>query len=417
MTLFIFNLTRTLNRRQKIGAVTVIAITVIFCLLRYFAYSNNYEVYPYIPTVVIKPRERSASNLKIPRVIHQTWKSLSVPEALRFWILRHANFRLYKILSNLFLNDSVANNTFRYFYKRKVVEKPMTDDLRYSNIPVKDFNIKLTKDYFSWLEKHPEWEYKFWTDEEMRLYVKINSPDLLKLYDSYPHQAYRNDAFRYILLYHDGGLYADLDMEAINNVDEVFLEKDCILSQEPEEHAHFLSDLHSPPLVSNALMGCRKKHPFFKSLLQKLSSAAGLLYWNDVLHATGPYVVTEVYRSYTAGSWFKEAPSDLFLADAVSFHPRMDESMVDKIRQVCIQSQGHEFPSRNFEERQARLCDKILKPRSRRNFSDKPKVYTDHHWTHTWAGRRNDPFGILDAKQKFDISKILILPKPKERIF
>lgn len=230
--------------------------------------------------------------------------------------------------------------------------------------------------YFSWLEKHPEWEYKFWTDEEMRLYVKLNSPDLLKLYDSYPHQAYRNDAFRYILLYHDGGLYVDLDMEAINNLNELFVNNECILSQEPEEHAHFLSDLHAPPLVSNALMGCRRKHPFFKLLLQRLSSSAGLLYWNDVLHATGPYIVTEIYRSYKTGGWFKDPPKDLVLADANTFHPRMDESMVDKIRQVCIQSQGHEFPSKDFENRQARLCTKLLKPRGERRFTGLTKVYT-----------------------------------------
>lgn len=93
MTLFIFNLARTLNRRQKIGAITALALTIIFFLLRYFAYSNNYEVYPYIPSIVIKPRQRAASNLKIPRVIHQTWKSVEVPEALHSWILRHAKFK------------------------------------------------------------------------------------------------------------------------------------------------------------------------------------------------------------------------------------------------------------------------------------------------------------------------------------
>ena len=44
---------------------------------------------------------------------------------------------------------------------------------------------------------NPEYEYWFWTDEDIRNLVGQNYPDFLDLFDSYPSGIYRADAFRY----------------------------------------------------------------------------------------------------------------------------------------------------------------------------------------------------------------------------
>jgi hypothetical protein len=73
---------------------------------------------------------------RIPKIIHQTWKSQdSLPETFRAWME-------------------------------------------------------------SWLLLNANWEYWFWTDSDMRSFMQAVYPQFLSLYDSYPTQGYRADAFR-----------------------------------------------------------------------------------------------------------------------------------------------------------------------------------------------------------------------------
>jgi len=33
----------------------------------------------------------------------------------------------------------------------------------------------------SWIKKNPEWEYRFWTDDDLLAFFKVERPDLLEL--------------------------------------------------------------------------------------------------------------------------------------------------------------------------------------------------------------------------------------------
>jgi mannosyltransferase OCH1-like enzyme len=48
----------------------------------------------------------------------------------------------------------------------------------------------------SWIRLNPEWEYWFWSDEDIRAFIASAYPDYLALYDAYPGQGYRVDFFR-----------------------------------------------------------------------------------------------------------------------------------------------------------------------------------------------------------------------------
>jgi len=76
------------------------------------------------------------SRRKIPKIIHQTWKSRSdLPETFRTWMS-------------------------------------------------------------SWLEHNADWQYWLWTDADIRLLIAAVFPQYLSLFDSYPAQGYRVDVFR-----------------------------------------------------------------------------------------------------------------------------------------------------------------------------------------------------------------------------
>lgn len=97
------------------------------------------------------------NSLRIPRIIHQTWKTKDVPSPLD--------------------------------------QLPQT-----------------------WKEYLPNWEYILWTDEMNREFVCKHFPDFLEKYDTYPCNIQRADAIRYLLLKVYGGLYVDMDFECLENI-------------------------------------------------------------------------------------------------------------------------------------------------------------------------------------------------------
>ena len=49
----------------------------------------------------------------------------------------------------------------------------------------------------SWLDLNPEFEYWFWTDEDINQFVKHSFPQIVNMFQRYPSNIYRSDAFRY----------------------------------------------------------------------------------------------------------------------------------------------------------------------------------------------------------------------------
>jgi len=63
-----------------------------------------------------------------------------------------------------------------------------------------------------WQETNPEFEYKFWSDEDNRNLIVTHYPWFLDTFDSYPFPIQRADAARYFAVLKYGGIYTDLDI-------------------------------------------------------------------------------------------------------------------------------------------------------------------------------------------------------------
>ena len=63
----------------------------------------------------------------------------------------------------------------------------------------------------TWKKNHPNWKYMYWSDEDNLNLIKNHYPWFLNTFISYPHNIQRADAIRPFILYHYGGLYADMD--------------------------------------------------------------------------------------------------------------------------------------------------------------------------------------------------------------
>lgn len=94
---------------------------------------------------------------------------------------------------------------------------------------------------------NPEFDYLFWTDESLRIFIQTNYPSFLPTYDSYPYTIQRIDAARYFLLYHYGGFYIDLDIGEHTQLDVATI---VVMPYSISSHLPFL------PMYSLILHNC-----------------------------------------------------------------------------------------------------------------------------------------------------------------
>lgn len=151
----------------------------------------------------------------------------------------------------------------------------------------------------TWRDMLPDWEYHLWTDEMNREFVRIHFPDFLKKYDAYPRNIQRADAIRYLLLYTYGGLYVDMDFECLKPEFVTLLEDaEFIAGKEPYLHAHSHGREY---IVCNALMASIPNYPFLEFVIHRMMNHPhgwNVRHGRDILDSTGPFLLSDAYREY-----------------------------------------------------------------------------------------------------------------------
>ena len=266
----------------------------------------------------------------------------------------------------------------------------------------KDELIKLTyKDYIkSFINHNPDWKYYFWTDDSARKLIQEKHPDLLPVWDSYADPVNKADALRYVVLYEFGGVYADLDFECLRPLSRITKKYACIVSPEPFEMSVLTYDRHY--FMSNAIMMCRPKHPFYKLMIKNLFTYQAL---REKIDVAGPTFVTSNFLQYNQlqkhyNSFYKELnpqsnspffykgelPEDhseaVYVANSKYFFNTLDTYNYRVLRMVrdCFL-----FYSLNFNQRRA--CPELFK----RYLSFRTKfAFAEHHWFHSYVIRFTD---------------------------
>jgi mannosyltransferase OCH1-like enzyme len=90
----------------------------------------------------------------------------------------------------------------------------------------KDKNVprKWRKSPESIREFMKDWQYVLMTDEDNRKFVQEHFPGFLPYYDAFEYNIQRVDAIRYMWLYIHGGIYMDLDFVLMKPLDNLFKE-------------------------------------------------------------------------------------------------------------------------------------------------------------------------------------------------
>jgi len=217
----------------------------------------------------------------------------------------------------------------------------------------------------SWQKFHPDWKYRFTTDEDNRKFFAEFYPEFLSIYDAYPLDINRAELYRYFAVYHHGGIYVDMDFEALRPMDELLRDQQILFGYEPASH-------HSPfmiqtrglsQVVCNAFLASVPHHPFWEYLQRLLVENQ---HAPTLFDQTSCYLLTRACNSYAEPS------------------------------QVTILPPEYLYPIDHHQNRLITTRDQILARVT-------PQTYAIHHWTGSWwrdalfeSTRRR----ILEAKQK-----------------
>jgi len=145
-----------------------------------------------------------------------------------------------------------------------------------------------------WQDQHSGWEYILWTDVMNRELIATHYPWFLDTYDAYPNGIQRSDAARYFILYHHGGVYADLDIQPLKSVVEMFGDYDVYLPYTPNIG------------LTNAFMASVKGADFFEMVIHNLADYQNAWYhvsrhW-QIVTSTGPTFIWTLWMNYEGSS-------------------------------------------------------------------------------------------------------------------
>lgn len=110
----------------------------------------------------------------------------------------------------------------------------------------------------SWIKNFPDYEYKFWNDEEIDLLVQTEYPEYWDVYQQFPAHIMKIDFVRFCFMDKFGGIYADLDYYCYKNFEEVLVGE-----------THLVENPFGNDPIENSLMCSVPNSKFFKACLEK----------------------------------------------------------------------------------------------------------------------------------------------------
>lgn len=170
----------------------------------------------------------------------------------------------YETMANVKESRAELLSFFKQIYDERVQQLPS----RTARIPLTIHQIwlgpnKMPREFYtqwqrSWLQLHPHWSYKFWTDKDLKKIKFINQ----ELFDSASNWGEKSDIARYEILYQFGGLYVDIDFECLQRFDILHHCFDFFTGIGPFDNTPFY--------IGNGLMAARPGHLILKECITRL---------------------------------------------------------------------------------------------------------------------------------------------------
>lgn len=162
----------------------------------------------------------------------------------------------------------------------------------------------------TWLARHPHWEYRFWTDDDNQRLIRTEYPELISLYDSYPLSINRAELARYMVIRRYGGVYLDLDFECLRPLDDLVAGHELVFGLEPKTHSDRapVRERGLTRLVCNAFIASVPDHPFWTHVVGRLERSRAE---PSLGECTGFFLLTRACDSFPEPSAITLLPAGL----------------------------------------------------------------------------------------------------------
>jgi len=164
------------------------------------------------------------------------------------------------------------------------------------------------------MENTKKWNYMFFTDDDIADFIHTKTPEYVSFFNSLEYTIQKIDFFRYLAVYHYGGVYLDLDILIEEPLDSLYENLDvCKFPVELENiHDTIITRNHFHQLIGNYAFYSPAGHPFLKQIIDnivskrfttediQLAAATNGYSYKDVYVycTTGPLLVTQSYIDY-----------------------------------------------------------------------------------------------------------------------
>lgn len=228
----------------------------------------------------------------------------------------------------------------------------------------------------SWTEKNPDWRYEVLTDGNDLRYVEyhygpegFNRPDIVAFYRDVTASIIKADLLRYLIMYAEGGIYADIDVEAIKPmakfIPERYDQKDIdmvigIEIDEPEWKEHPILGPKSRSFCQWTFM-CKPQLPVMMRLVENIMHwlvdvannqtvpiGEVVLDFDEVISGTGPSAFTNAIIAQMNADRLAANEQDGKAAPEITwnnFHDLDESKLVDRVLVLNVEAfaagQGH----------------------------------------------------------------------------
>ena len=149
----------------------------------------------------------------------------------------------------------------------------------------------------SWKKIYPDFEYKFWTDNDIVDYMKNQPHVYQRAFDDLDQNIKKMDFFRYLILHEYGGIYSDMDFIANQRIKKHIISKYSFIGYKaprPQTRVLANNDDDGTWVVGNAFFGCEPGEIVMELAINEIIMTCK--HTIHPVHHTGPDMVNRIIK-------------------------------------------------------------------------------------------------------------------------
>lgn len=294
-------------------------------------------------------------------------------------------FLLAHIIRELFWEKSIVCERYEKMSIPQFIHQIWLQGI--DNIPVKYEQLR-----YSWVENNPRYYYRLWDEKQLLEILNTNYSAFVPTYSKLQHRIQKVHFFQYLILYHYGGVVAQVDILNNQSLDPYLEGKRLVFASKFDKKCLSMdlscqNKLKRAPYLSTAFIASSERNPFWLEVLREIMVQCyfpkELELFEPFIHrTTGSTLLTRLYQE-------RNPPHSTILS----------RKHLDPSKGLCI----------------ARMMTTMDLRTSRKRYQD--SLMTDQHF-HTWSkNKRIFPIFIcaLFVVVAAVIVKVTILKKGKPR--